>query len=81
MVATHTGEDVMAKKVGRPKKSGGEGSQVRIDRDLAAMARAIANHRGAKLTEYLSDLLRPTIIKDYRRTLQELDRESAGGGN
>jgi len=68
-------EIAMAKKVGRPRKPGGEGSQVRIDRDLAKMARAVANHRGVQLTEYVSSLIRPAITKDYRRTLQELESE------
>ena len=66
----------MAKKAGRPKKPGGEGSQVRIDRDLAKMARAVANHSGTQLADYLSGLLRPTITKDYRKMLQELDTEA-----
>ncbi len=66
----------MAKKAGRPKKPGGEGSQVRIDRDLAKMARAVATHNGVQIADYLSGLLRPTITKDYRKMLQELDTEA-----
>jgi hypothetical protein len=70
----------VAKKVGRPRKLGGEGAQVRIDRDLAKMARAVANHRGMQLNDYLGGILRPTITKDYRRTLQELENEIASAG-
>jgi hypothetical protein len=44
------------------------------------MARAVANHRGMQLNDYLGDILRPTITKDYRRTLQELENEIAGAG-
>jgi hypothetical protein len=73
-----SGNGVMAKKPGRPRKPGGEGAQVRIERDLAMMARAVANHRGMQLNDYLSGLLRPTITKDYRRTLQELEAETEG---
>jgi len=76
MLATRIREDAMAKKAGRPKKPGGEGSQVRIDRDLAKMARAVANHRGIQIADYLSGLLRPTITKDYRKMLQDLDNEA-----
>jgi hypothetical protein len=76
MVATQTSEDVMAKKAGRPKKPGGEGSQVRIDRDLAKMAKAVANHAGNQIGDYLSGLLRPIITKDYRKMLQDLDNET-----
>jgi hypothetical protein len=68
----------MAKKAGRPRKPGGEGAQVRIERDLATMARAVANHRGMQLNDYLSGLLRPTITRDYRRTLQDLEAETEG---
>jgi hypothetical protein len=75
MKFTGGSEIAMAKKVGRPRKPGGEGSQVRIDRDLAKMARAVANHRGMQLAEYVSGLIRPTVTKDYRRTLQELEQE------
>jgi hypothetical protein len=68
----------MAKKVGRPRKPGGEGSQVRIDRDLAKTSKAVADRRGLQQTEYLSGLLRPTVTKDYRRMMQELDQEIGG---
>jgi hypothetical protein len=71
---------VVAKKVGRPPKRGRAGAKVRIDRDLAKMARAVANHRGMQLNDYLGGILRPTITKDYRRTLQELENEIAGAG-
>ena len=47
-----------------------------IDRDLAKMARAVANHSGTQIADYLSGLLRPTITKDYRKMLQELDTEA-----
>ena len=78
MLATRMREDVMARKAGRPKKPGGEGAQVRIDRDLAKMARAVANHSGSQIGDYLSGLLRPTITRDYRKMLQDLDSETEG---
>jgi hypothetical protein len=42
------------------------------------MARAVANHRGMQLNDYLGGILRPTITKDYRRTLKDLENEIAG---
>jgi hypothetical protein len=33
---------------------------------------------GNALNDYLGGILRPTITKDYRRTLQELESEIAG---
>jgi hypothetical protein len=44
------------------------------------MARAVANLRGMQLNDYLRGILRPTITKDYRRTLQELENEIVGAG-
>ena len=40
------------------------------------MARAVANHSGTQIADYLSSLLRPTITKDYRKMVQELDKEA-----
>jgi hypothetical protein len=73
-----TGAGLMAKKVGRPRKSGGEGSQVRIDRDLAKMSKAVADREGIKHVDYLSGILRLTVTRDYRRMMQELDQEIGG---
>jgi hypothetical protein len=58
---------VMAKVKGRPKKPRGEGSQVRIDSDLATMARYLVAQRGGLLSEYLSAILRPVIEKDMKK--------------
>jgi hypothetical protein len=66
----------VAKKAGRPKKPGGEGKPVRIEPELANKARVIALRRGVPLSDYLSDLLRPLIARDYRKTLQELEEEN-----
>ncbi len=65
----------MAKKAGRPRKPTGEGSPVRIDRDLVTMARTLAGYRGAAISEYLSDLLRPVITKEYRTMVKDLEQE------
>jgi hypothetical protein len=69
----------MTKKMGRPRKPTGEGSPVRIDRDLVTMARTLAGYRGAAMSEYLSDLLRPVITKEYRTMVKDLEKE--GGTN
>jgi hypothetical protein len=65
----------MPGKVGRPRKPDGIGSQVRIDAGLAKMARRVADFRGLKLLDYLSEILRPTIVKDYKQTNEEIDAE------
>ena len=61
-----------SKGKGRPKKPGGEGSQVRIDSDLATMARYLVAQRGLVLSEYLSDILRPVIERDMKKAGREI---------
>lgn len=62
----------MAKAKGRPKKPGGEGAQVRIDSDLATMARYLVAQRGLVLSEYLSGILRPAIEKDMKKAGRQI---------
>jgi hypothetical protein len=68
----------MAKKMGRPPKPTGEGSPVRIDRDLYTMAKNLAGYRGSSIGEYVSTLLRPVITKEYRAMVKGMDDESEG---
>jgi hypothetical protein len=71
----------MAKrKVGRPAKPGGEGRPVRIAADIASMARSYSQFRGLPLSDYLSDLLRSAVTRDYARMMKELARAEEGGG-
>ena len=67
-------------KVGRPKKPDGEGGQARIDRDILKMAKLVANHAGTDTRAYLSKILRPAVIKDYRKMIEDLDSKSEGKG-
>jgi hypothetical protein len=63
---------VMAKAKGRPKKPGGEGAVVRIDPDLAAKARYLSAQRSVPLSEYLSEMIRPTIEREMRKAGKKL---------
>jgi hypothetical protein len=60
-------------KKGRPGKPTGEGRHVRIDADLVSMGRYIASERGVSLTEYMSGILRPVILKDFREAGRKLE--------
>ena len=71
-MATATEGRVMAKAKGRPKKPGGEGTVVRIDAALAAQAKYLAARAGVPMSDYLSDLLRPTIEREMRKAGKEL---------
>jgi hypothetical protein len=76
MVAALTVDRNMAKKTGRPRKPTGEGAPVRIDRDLVTMARTLAGYQGSALSEYLSNLLRPVITREYRTMVKALEAEA-----
>jgi hypothetical protein len=68
---------VAKKKAGRPKSANprGVGLQIRIAPDVVRMARAVVPMKGLTLTDYLSDLLRPTVTRDYAQTLRRLEKE------
>lgn len=55
----------MAGKKGRPPKVTGEGTAVRLDSDIVAMAKVIALSKRIPMSEYLSSHLRPIITKEY----------------
>jgi len=65
----------MTAKRGRPKKLTGEGSQVRIAPDLASKARLIVGDRGIELADYLSELLRKPITRDYASMIKKLEQK------
>jgi hypothetical protein len=67
-------EKSMARPKGRPKKPGGEGKQVRIESDLVTMAQYVTSRNGKPLIEYLSEILRPTIERDFRKAGKELEK-------
>jgi hypothetical protein len=62
----------MARLKGRPEKPGGEGAVVRIASDLLAKAKYLAAHRGIPTSDYLSELLRPVIEREFRKAGKEL---------
>jgi hypothetical protein len=70
-------EGRMARAKGRPKKPGGAGSQVRIETDIASMARYVCAQTGTPLIDYLSKILRPAVERDFRKAGKQL---MEGGG-
>ena len=55
------------------KKRKRKDKAVKIARDLAAKAKVIADTRGISIAEYLSDLLRPLVQKDWPKAVREMD--------
>jgi hypothetical protein len=65
---------VMAKKkMGRPKTSNRDDVSIKFDRVLARRAKAVADSRSTSMAEYLSELARSTIDRDYSQLMRELD--------
>jgi hypothetical protein len=65
----------MGKRRGNPGKPAGEGKLVRLDPAIAGMAKAVATARGMSLADYLADLLRAPVGRDYAKMLRELEEE------
>jgi hypothetical protein len=65
----------MAKKMGRPKSSDRDDVSIKFDRILAGKARLISQGRGISMTEYLSEMTRTFIDRDYAKLMRELEEE------
>lgn len=52
---------------------------VKLDRTLADKGKLVASRRGITLAEYLTELSRATIERDFAKTIRELGGE--GGTN
>jgi hypothetical protein len=64
----------MAKKrTGRPKTSTRDDVVARIDRGVIARARYVAETRKIPLAEYLSEILRPVVLRDFDKTTKQGD--------
>lgn len=78
----------MAKAKSGANKPGGEGTQVRIDPEIARMAKVVAIEDGISVLEYISNYLRPKVVADYRRVqaegaakLANLEKQKKGEGD
>jgi hypothetical protein len=73
MVMVGSGGLVMAKKrIGRPPL-GRDDINVKIDRVLAGRAKVIAQGRGVSLAQYLSEVTKAVINRDYAQLMRELE--------
>jgi hypothetical protein len=62
----------MAKKKAR---GSGVGKLVRIDPAIVSMAKVVSTARGMSLADYLSDILRATVSRDYVKDVKRLEKE------
>ena len=68
----------MAKKVGRPKTSDRNDVSIKFDRLLAARARHVAESKGISMAQYLSEISRAQIDREYGELLRDLEGRSRG---
>jgi hypothetical protein len=65
--ATLLDRQMTKKRMGRPKTSTRDDVVARIDRGVIAKARYVAETRRLPLAEYLSEILRPVVLKDFEK--------------
>lgn len=78
-VADRTKHGGTRKGSGRPKTSERKDGTARIDLQILGQAQMIAKRRKISLAEYLSDLLRGPVDRDFLKAMKEL-QESGGAG-
>jgi hypothetical protein len=69
----------MAKKRGRPKTSERSDVTVRVDAELVNKAKHVVLARGLSLAEYLSELLRVPIERDFAKEMRRLAGDQREG--
>jgi hypothetical protein len=70
-----TAEQTMAKAKGRPKQEKRHDASAKIDAGILARARAVATARGITLAEYLSEVLRAPVARDFAREMKKIEEE------
>jgi hypothetical protein len=55
------------------KKARGVGIMVRVDPDVVRMARVVAPIKGMAVGEYIADIVRPIVKRDYLKEMGRLE--------
>ena len=63
----------MAKSRGRPKRSERNDVAVKVDARVVAKAKMVAQARNIPLAEYVSELLRAPVDRDFVKEMRKLD--------
>lgn len=53
---------------------------VKVDRTLAFKAKMVASQRGITMAEYISELIRPSVERDFAKAVREIDEPKKGKG-
>jgi hypothetical protein len=67
------GTAMAKKKMGRPRTSGRQDVSIKFDKTLAGKARLISQGRGVSMAEYLTEMTKPIIDRDYAKLMRELE--------
>lgn len=61
------------------KKSGRRTKLVRMDAPIVTKAQRIADDRGVPLSDYLSDLVRGSVDRDWAKMMKKFDQQLSKG--
>jgi hypothetical protein len=59
----------------KPRQMARNDTAVKIETDIVRQARLIAARRNITVAEYLSEILRATVVKDYRQAVRDMAAE------
>jgi hypothetical protein len=66
----------MARKRGRPKASNRHDAVVKLDLIIVGKAQMVAKARGKSLAEYLSEIIRGPVDRDFLKIMKSLEADS-----
>jgi hypothetical protein len=69
----------MAKKMGRPKTSDRRDGTTKIDATVLGKAQMVAKAKGLSVAEYLSDICRGPVDRDFLKEMKRLDASEGKG--
>jgi hypothetical protein len=68
-----TAEQTMARGKGRPRQEKRHDVSVKLDSVIVSKAKMIASARGLTLAEFLSDLLRAPVDREFTKEMKRLE--------
>ena len=69
----------MGKKRGRPKASKRRDAVVKLDMTVVGKAQMVAKANGTSVSEYLSELIRGLVDRDFLKVMKRMEAEAADG--
>ena len=66
----------MARKRGRPKANSRRDAVVKLDVILVGKAQMVAKVKGTSVAEYLSEIIRAPVDRDFLKVMKQMEAES-----